>query len=184
MAADLPPLHVLTSAILELESFVNEDGWDQPARLFAMAPAAELLRSEPALAEAMGLDPNLEDSDVLIPVEQVEWPAEDIDIDEALARISWPDQVVGVAITLERLLLPPSAEADLDDEAELSELLEQAIGHPDKREVRLAVAVLRDGRQMCAIRLRENDSDDEVLTGKDLVPNLTAALAATLTLPD
>lgn len=179
MSADLPPMHLLTSAVLELESFVNEDGWDQAPRLFAMARAADLIEHEPALADAMDLNPNLADTDELIPVEQ-EWSPNEGPIDEALAQIGWPPQVVGVAITIERLLLPPSAEADLDEEAELADLIEQAMGHPDKREVRLAVAVMRDGREMCAIRLREKDSDDDVLTGRDLVPNLAAALAETL----
>jgi len=33
---------------------------------------------------------------------------------------------------------------------------------------------------MCALRLRSHDHDDEVLTGDNLVPGLTEALAHTL----
>ncbi|MFZ1652211.1 MAG: PPA1309 family protein, partial [Candidatus Nanopelagicales bacterium] len=180
MSADGSTLQRLTTAVLDLEVYVSEDGWDQPIRLFALARLGDLVEREPALANAMGLDSGLAPPDELIPVEQ-EWSAGEEALDDALGQLAWPDQVVGVAITLERLLLPPSAEAELDDNAEMAELIEQAMGHPDRREVRLAVAVLRDGSQMCAIRLREKDSDDEVLTGRDLVPGLTEALAATFT---
>ncbi|MEI8081269.1 MAG: PPA1309 family protein [Actinomycetes bacterium] len=179
MSAARPTLHVLTSAVLELEAFVNEDGWDQPPRLFALALARELVEREPDLAEAMGLGPQLAGSEELIPVEQ-EWAPDDVGVDDALAHIAWPEQVVGVAITMERILLPPDAEADLDEDGELSSLVDQAMGHPAKREVRIAVAVMRDGRETSAIRLRENDADDEVLTGQNLVPGMIDALAATL----
>lgn len=179
MSATPLALHVVTSAVLELEAFVNEDGWDQPPRLFALAQAADLIEREPALADAMGLAPTLSDSQELIPIEQ-EWSPDDTGVDASLAQISWPEQVAGVAITMERLLLPPSAEADLDEDGELSAIIEQAMGHPDRREVRIAVAVMRDGREMSAIRLREKDADDEVLTGQDLVPGMIAALVSTL----
>jgi len=179
MTSEQPLMHPLTSAVLELEAHVNEDGWDQPTRLFAMARLGDLLRREPALAEAMGLVDAGDNADELIPVEQ-EWSPGDAKLDDALGLISWPEQVLGVAIAMERILLPPSAEADLSEDAEMSELIEQAMGHPARREVRLAVAVMRDGRNMCAIRLRDNDADDDVLTGQDLVPGLTEALATTL----
>lgn len=179
MNAEELPLHPLTTAVLELESHVHADGWDQPVRLFALAHLAELIEREPALAAAMELDATNADPNELIPVEQ-EWSAGDEQIDEALAQIGWPDQVVGTAIVVERILLPPSAEAELEGEREMTELVEAAVGHPDRREVRLAAAVLRDGRRMCAIRLRDKDSDDDVLTGVDLLPGLTDALATTL----
>lgn len=176
---DSKALHLLTSAVIELEAHVNEDGWDQPARLFAMARLGDLLATEPALADAMGLTEAQASPDELIPVEQ-EWSVGDDPIDEALAQITWPPQVIGVAIAIERLLLPPSAERDLADAAEEAEVLRRALDHPDRREVRLAAAVMRDGRQMCAIRLRDKDADDDVLSGPDLIPNLTSALATTL----
>jgi hypothetical protein len=178
MNAEQPSLHLLTSTVLELEAHVHDDGWDQPTRLFALARMGDLVMREPALAKAMALDLGAGDPNELIPVEQ-EWTAGETPLDDALAQISWPDQVVGVALAVERLLLPPSAEEQLADDAEMSELIEQALGHPDRREVRLAVAVLRGGQQMCAIRLRDMDADDDVLTGQDLVPGLTAALTAT-----
>lgn len=179
MSAEQLPLHPLTTAVLELESHVHADGWDQPVRLFALAYMTDLIEREPELAAAMELDAANARDDELIPVEQ-DWSTGDEQIDEALAQIGWPDQVVGTAIVIERILLPPSAEAELEGEHEMAELVEAAIGHPERREVRLAAAVLRDGRRMCAIRLRDKDNDDDVLTGADLLPGLTDALATTL----
>ena len=46
----------LAAAVLEIESHIAEGGWDQPARLYALVPTADLVRREPALASAMGLD--------------------------------------------------------------------------------------------------------------------------------
>ncbi len=179
MNAEELPLNPLTTAVLELETHVHVDGWDQPVRLFALAYMSELIEREPDLAAAMELDPAGARGDELIPVEQ-EWSAGNEQIDEALAQIGWPPQVIGTAIVIERILLPPSAEAELEGEKEMTELIEAAVGHPERREVRLAAAVLRDGRRMCAIRLRDKDSDDDVLTGVDLLPGLTDALALTL----
>ena len=51
--------------------------------------------------------------------------------------------------------------------------------HPQRQEVRITAAVLRDGSREIALRLREKDVAREVLTGPDLVPGLTQALLAT-----
>jgi hypothetical protein len=57
-----------------------------------------------------------------------------------------------------------------------------ATDHPDRREARLVVAVLRGGRSASILRLRAADgAGDDLLTGPDLAPNLVSALAATLT---
>ena len=52
--------------------------------------------------------------------------------------------------------------------------------HPQRQEVRIVAAVLRDGSRSCALRMRAHDDETSVLTGPDLVPGLSAALAATL----
>jgi len=173
------PLTPVTTAVLELESHVHADGWDQPVRLFAIALMSELLEREPALAAAMELDAENSTGHELIPVEQ-EWSEGDEAIDEALAQIAWPPQVLGTAIVIERFILPPEAEVDLAGETEAGAIIEAVTTHPGRREVRLAALVMRDGRRMCALRLKENDSDDAVLTGKDLLPGLTDALTTTL----
>ena len=46
----------LAEAVLEIEAHIAESGWDQPARLYALVATADLVRAEPDLARAMGLD--------------------------------------------------------------------------------------------------------------------------------
>jgi hypothetical protein len=115
-------------------------------------------------------------------VEQDELPT-GVPLDEFLATIAWPDAVAGCAMTVERLMLPPSAEAsvpeNLQEEGAEERLARWVAEHPERQEVRMTVAVLRDGARESALRLREKDSPTEVLTGPDLVPGLTEALAAT-----
>src|SRR3954454_11687019 len=75
----LPPLPdvdpALASAVLEIESHIADGGWDQPGRLDALVRTAELVRREPALASAMGLDDASAEGS-LTPVEQDQLPAE------------------------------------------------------------------------------------------------------------
>ena len=75
-------------------------------------------------------------------VEQEELPEAD-GIEDLLARIARPDQVAGCAIAVERIVVPPEAERDLpeDDGAALQAVAD----HPDRADVRLLVAVTRDG---------------------------------------
>ncbi len=174
------PVAVLMATTVELEQFVADAGWDQPARLFALASTAALAQAEPALAEALGLDPD--DADGLTPVEQDSFPAGD-GLDEALARIAWPTDVVGAAVVVERIVLPPGAEQSLGDTTDPDGLAAAAVAHPQAREVRMAVSVLRDGVRMCTLRVRGADpampDGDAVVSGADLVPGLAEALAAT-----
>jgi hypothetical protein len=80
---------------------------------------------------------------------------------------------------VERLMLPPSAEAAIPDGLDEAALAAWVAEHPDRQEVRMTVGVLRDGTRDSALRLREKDTPTEVLTGPDLVPGLAEALAAT-----
>jgi hypothetical protein len=167
----------LTRAVLEIDEYVSGLGWDQPARLFALVDTARLKAEQPSLADRLGLRDEPESAG-LTPIEQDEVPTGK-PLDEFLATIAWPDAVAGCALTVERLMLPPSAEAQVPkdlDEAALTKLVAE---HPDRQEVRMTVAVLRDGTRDSALRLREKDSPTEVLTGSDLVPGLAEALTAT-----
>ena len=56
--------------MLEIEKHAAERGWDQPARLFALVPTADLLANEPGLAEAIGVDPDADLTGSLTPIEQ------------------------------------------------------------------------------------------------------------------
>ncbi|EKX62873.1 PPA1309 family protein [Streptomyces ipomoeae] len=167
----------LTRAVLEIDEYASGLGWDQPARLFALVDTARLKAQEPALAAQLGLEDESETAG-LTPIEQDEIPA-DKALDEFLGTIAWPDAVVGCALTVERLMLPPSAEASVPEDLDGARLTEWVASHPDRQEVRMTVAVLRDGSRDSALRLREKDSATEVLTGPELVPGLAEALAAT-----
>jgi hypothetical protein len=178
-ATDGAPLaaNPLTRAVLEIDTYASGLGWDQPARLFALVDTAQLRAQEPALADQLGLADE-QATGGLTPIEQDELPNGQA-LDEFLATIAWPEVIAGCALTVERLMLPPSAEAaipgDLDDAA----LASWVAGHPERQEVRMTVGVLRDGARESAVRLREKDSPTEVLTGADLVPGLAEALVLT-----
>ncbi|KUJ40470.1 hypothetical protein MBT84_15490 [Streptomyces sp. MBT84] len=167
----------LTRAVLEIDEYAAGLGWDQPARLFALVDTTRLRAQEPLLAAQLGLEEESGNTG-LTPVEQDEIPA-DRPLDEFLGTIAWPDAVAGCALTVERLMLPPSAENAVPDGLGERELAKWVAGHPDRQEVRMTVAVLRDGTRESALRLREKDSPTEVLTGPDLVPGLADALSAT-----
>jgi hypothetical protein len=167
----------LTRAVLEIDEYASGLGWDQPARLFALVDTARLRAQEPALAAQLGLEDEQE-SPGLTPIEQDEIPANS-PLDEFLATIAWPDAVAGCALTVERLMLPPSAEASVPEGMDDKKLARWVAEHPERQEVRMTVAVLRDGTRDSALRLREKDTPTEVLTGSDLVPGLAEALAAT-----
>ncbi|MCX4698034.1 PPA1309 family protein [Streptomyces sp. NBC_01352] len=167
----------LTRAVLEIDEYASGLGWDQPARLFALVDTARLRTQEPALAAQLGLDAEQQTTG-LTPIEQEEIPAGK-PLDEFLGTIAWPDAVVGCALTVERLMLPPSAEASVPEGLTEKKLAQWVAEHPDRQEVRMTVAVLRDGARDSALRLREKDSPTEVLTGGALVPGLAEALAAT-----
>jgi hypothetical protein len=165
--------------VRELEAHVSGGGWDGPVRLFALIRTATALQRDPALAGQ--LPPEVvraaeDDAEHLTAVEQEELP-EASSVERLLGTISWPATVDGAALVVERVVVPPEAEAGMpaDPDAAVSYLQE----HPDRRDVRLAAAVMRDGTRACAVRARDHDSDDRVAVGPDLVPGLAEALAAT-----
>ncbi|QFR00207.1 hypothetical protein F9278_33105 [Streptomyces phaeolivaceus] len=167
----------LTRAVLEIDEYASGLGWDQPARLFALVDTARLRTQEPALAAQLGLQDESETTG-LTPIEQDEIPAGKA-LDDFLGTIAWPDAVVGCALTVERLMLPPSAEASVPEGLDGARLTKWVASHPDRQEVRMTVAVLRDGSRDSALRLRDKDTPTEVLTGPELVPGLAEALSAT-----
>ncbi len=165
----------LMKAVMEIESHIAEGGWDQGARLYALVDTTSLVASEPALAEAMGLDAQSNDGS-LTAVEQDLSPEHPLE--ETLETIAWPEQVSGCAAVVERLVLPPDADQDVpEDPAEAQEFARQ---HPDRQEVRIVAGATRQGATYCAMRLRAHDDEISVVTGADLVPGLVALLASTL----
>lgn len=80
-ASNLEPL------IREVEDHVASAGWDQPVRLFALVPTANLLDANPELANELGISPEM-------PLTSVEQEIEDtLELDELLATIAWPEDV-------------------------------------------------------------------------------------------
>jgi hypothetical protein len=162
----------LNAVAAEIEGHVSRSGWDRRPTLFALVPTTRLLAEDPNAAALVGAHPGEND---LTPIEQDDLP--DGPLDEVLGRIGWPDQVAGCAVSQEILVLPP----DADDALPVDATADEAAGHPQRREARLVVAVLRGGAAGSVLRLRAVDGDDDdLLTGPDLAPNLVAALQATL----
>lgn len=165
----------LTLAALDTERHVARDGWDQPVRLFALVPTAELLEHEPGLAPSLAVHDAA--AGALSAVEQEDLPEAD-GLEEVLGRIAWPEQVTGCALAVERMVVPPEAERALPEDPDAA--LASVAAHPDREDVRLLVAVTRDGAARCLLRQRSHDSDDEVALGQDIAPGLVHALLATL----
>lgn len=163
----------LIGVVREIEAHAAETGWDQGSHLFALVPTGELARSEPALAEALGLDPT---SAGLTPVDQ-ELPA-DQELEATLAAIVWPEEVAGCAAVLERVVLPPSAEDEIPDDRAAAAAY--AAEHPERQELRMVAAVTRTGATYCALRFRSHDDPAAVVAGPDLVPALLQLLQSTL----
>lgn len=161
----------LPATVTEIERQLAESGWDQPPKLYALVETGHLQANEPALADL------LKDSDPegLTPVEQE--PIE-TDVAEFLSGIEWPESVAGCALVNEVVMLPDGAAeerpSDVDEEA-------WAAAHPDARDVRLVVGVLRGGERASVLRIRGREgAEDDLLAAPDLVPNLAIALLATL----
>ncbi len=171
-----PVIDPLSVAALDTERHVAAAGWDQPARLFALVRTAELLRREPQLEAQMGPSDRAEGA--LTAIEQEGLPTT-TSLETLLGRLAWPDEVDGCAFAIERMVVPPEAERNLPSRSEAA--VEALAKHPDRKDVRLLVAVLRDGRSICLLRQRDHDSDDAVATGKDIAPGIVEALRASLT---
>jgi hypothetical protein len=174
----------LTAVMTEIEQYVAADGWDQQPRLFALVDTGDLVRREPGMAARLGLEDELDVvPGALTPVEQD--GLEDVALDELLAQIGWPDEVLGCAVVNEVLVLPPGADAEAPEDSDDESAAAWAAAHPAKREVRLAVGVLRDGTRMATLRLRfdgetpADGSADEIVVGPDLAPALADALLET-----
>ncbi|MEP7054861.1 MAG: PPA1309 family protein [Actinomycetota bacterium] len=161
----------LNALVREVESHVAISGWDQPSRLYALVPTAQLLAQEPQLAAQLGDAP----PGSITPVEQ---PPLEQDLAEVLEQIGWPDDVLGAALVHEVVILPGTIGEQPPDDVDANEW---ASAHPDRRDARIAVAVMRDGDRATCIRVQGKDgAEDEIVVDEDLVPGLLQALAETL----
>jgi hypothetical protein len=170
-----PVADPLSLAALDTERHVATAGWDQNPRLFALVPTADLMKREPQLrAQLQGHD--LVEG-ALSAVEQENLPRT-ANLESLLGGIAWPDAVVGAALAVERIVVPPEAERDLPMHPDAA--VDALAAHPARQDVRLLVAVTRNGQTRCLLRQRANDSDDQVAMGEDIAPGLVHALKATL----
>ena len=163
--------------MLEIESHVAAAGWDQPARLYALVETARLVRTSRRWPRAMGLDDasaaGLADPGRAGPARR-EQPLE-----ATLESIVWPAEVAGCAAVVERLVLPPGADAELPDDPTRGTGVRHASTRTGTRSGS-PPGVTRAGATYCALRLREHDDDHSVVDGTDLVPGLLDLLRATL----
>lgn len=174
MTSALQPIFSpLVTSALETERHVAASGWDQPPRLFALVRTAGLLEREPQLLAQLGHGQD----DGLTAIEQEGLP-NSTSLETILARLAWPQEVDGVALAVERLVVPPEAEQDLPENP--AQAADALAAHPDRKDVRLLVAVLRDGESACLLRQRDHDTDDKVASASDIAPGLVQALSATL----
>ena len=162
----------LEQVVLDLERHATTAGWDAAPRLYALVKASELHKHEPELAQQLEVP---DEPGRIAALEQPALPAGQT-IEEVLSGIEWPERVHGCVLIVERILLPEDAEDDIPADDPVT----WASKHPGREDVRLVVGVLREGSAHSAMRIRGHDSDDEVLSGPDLVPGLTDALASTL----
>lgn len=168
----------IRSAVDELDAELARHAWGQPLRLFALVSTDELLSAEPLLAAELELTPG-----TVTPVEQEGFDAS-APADEVLAGIAWPTGVLGAAVAVERWVLPPSAEAAIAGVTDDGELREIVAAHPQRQDVRVIVAVTRDGLEDTVLRLGPpHEQAARGRPGERLAPGLADALAATF-LPD
>lgn len=163
----------LEKAVDELASELARAGWGQPTRLFGLVSSDLLLAEEPELAAEIGAEPGSftaieqDGFDITIPVPQM------------LTRIAWPDSVLGAAVAIEQLVLPPEAEADLPIDANPTEVAEAAAHNDRAVQLRIVVAVTRDGAEDAVLVLEHHAEPIRGGAGERLVPRLADSLAET-----
>lgn len=174
--AEIPD--VLVAALAEIERHVGAEGWDQPARVFALVRTDELMRAEPALADQLAdAAPDslsaIEHDDVFTGDAAAPAVAQVV---AALEDVEWSPGVAGVALVLQRGFLPAGVEVNLPEDADAAAAVVDA--HPARQDMRVVVGVLRDGTAHGLARLRERP--DELRGGAQLAPALTEVLLRTL----
>jgi sulfur carrier protein ThiS len=174
------PTRALRTAVVDVEQHAARQGWDGPIGVFALVTTRRALERSPELAgqlPAEAVEAARVDAAHLTSIEQDGLP-DSATLEDLLAQLAWPPEVDGAAVVVERVVVPPEAEAALPDDPDAQ--LQHLLHHPARQDVRIAVGVLRSGESWCALRTRSNDDDDAVGGSVDAVPGLVAALAATL----
>ena len=162
----------LIAALMDIERHVTSQGWDQPARLFALVRTDELVRNEPSLAAHLTQG----NDDSLSSIEQEDFHTGE-GLVQALAKLTWPASVHGCALAVESSFLPPRFEdqspTDPDEAAEF------VARHEHRQDMRVVVGALRDGSRHGVGRLVGHP--DDLLGGDNFAPGLITAVVGTLT---
>ena len=166
----------LAQAVREVERHVAGQGWDSSIAVYSLVRSAALVAASPEMAGELP-DGAASDPEHLTAVIQDGLPEAD-SLEDLLAQLAWPETVDGTAVVVERLVVPPEAEAQMPADADGG--IDYLMNHPDRQDVRIAAGVLRTGESWCALRSRANDDDAAVGGGPTAVPGLVEALAATL----
>ena len=168
--------------VVEIEKHVSNGGWDGPDRVFALVRTADAIARDPGLAERLPPGAVADASDDPEHLTAVEQPSDELPkadtLTGVLEKMAWPGTVDGAAVVFERTTVPPEFDADMP--ADPAAAVTWAQNHPTRRELRIAAAALRSGEHAGAIRARDHDSDDDVIANVDLVPDVEAAIGATL----
>ena len=175
--ASQPVTDPLSIAALDTERHVGSAGWDQPPRLFALVPTAELLTREPQLAAGLTVSDQIEGA--LTAIEQEDLPETD-SIESLLGQIAWPDTVARLRHRRRAPRRPTGGRAR-PPLATTTRRWPSSPGTPTVATSGCSRPSTRDGSSICLLRQREHDSDDRVATGSDIAPGLVAALRATFT---
>ncbi len=163
----------LENAVDELAAELAKVGWGQPTRLFGLVRSDLLLAEEPDLAAEIDAQPG-----TLTAIEQDGFDTT-IPVPQMLTRIAWPDSVFGAAVAVEQLVLPPEAEADLPNGTDPDEVAAAAANDDRASQLRIVVAVTRDGAEDAVLVLDDHDQPIRGGNGQRLVPRLADSLAET-----
>lgn len=156
-------------------------GWDKAPSLYALVQT-ELLLNEPNLPSDISEQISAEWDGTpahLSAILQEQLPEDNLE--EVLPRLAWPEGVTGAAVSVERVVVPPTVEDEAPEDPEAAAAF--IADHPLRTDVRITVGALRDGQTWSMIRTRTFDSDEAVVTGEKLVPMLSELLVASLS-PD
>lgn len=170
----------LRTAMLDLEQWAGQRGWDDPTSIHALVLTANALAKDERMAESLGPEVVAaaeQDPYHLLSIEQSGLPVSE-NLGHLLMQLAWPDTVDGCALVTEQLLFHPEIEASLPEDPS-EEDLQAARADPRTDELRIVAGVLRSGESWCILRVRSKE-DTGPVGSPDAVPDLVQALKATL----
>ena len=147
----------LAAAVLEIETHVADAGWDQPARLYALVDTARLVAQRAGPRRGRWGSTTRPPQGSLTPVEQDQLRP-DQPLESVLEPIAWPPGVTGCAAVVERLVLPPDADAAHPRRPRRGRGVRPRAPRIARRSGSWRVRPAH-GSTYCALRLRAHDDD-------------------------